>query len=76
MPELITVPCFNFPQGDPFAGDGNAEVLIQVQYYDNCISLQQEDNSIVIHPKYFEALVREIRKHKPEAEAALKRMNP
>lgn len=73
MPELITVPCFNFSQGDPFAGEGNVEYPIQVLYYNGMISLEQGGNSINILPEHFEALVRQIRKHKPEAEAALKR---
>lgn len=73
MPDLITVPSFVFQQGDPFDQDPLSEQFIHVQYYDGTIVLEQEGNEVKISPDYFEALFKEIRKHKPEAEKALKR---
>lgn len=73
MPELITVPTFTFNQGDVFNEVINVERPIQVCYYSNAISLEQDGESILIVPEYFEALVKEIRKHLPEANKALKK---
>lgn len=66
MADLITVPCFNFEQGDPY-GEERSERPIQVKYYNGSMCLEQAGNEIIILPEYFEKLVKEIRKHMPEA---------
>jgi hypothetical protein len=77
-PQLITVPTFTFNQGDVFDMDGTAEKPIHVDFYDGVICLRQDGNydqqeEIIISPKYLAALFKAIMKHKPEAERMLKR---
>lgn len=71
MAELITVPCFNFEQGDPY-GEERSERQIQVKYYNGSVSLEQAGNEILILPEYFDKLVKEIKRHWPEANRKLK----
>ena len=72
MAELITVPTFTFNQGK--ANDGDYEENpISVDFYNGSIILRQDGSfdqqeKIVIHPKYLDALFKEIKKHRPEAE--------
>ena len=66
MAELITVPTFNFTQGE--VGDLNWEQPISVRYYNGSIELEQCENSILIPDEHFEAFVKEIRKHKKQAD--------
>ena len=70
MSNLITVPCFNFSQGEIFEG---AEMPITVCYYNGSeekvlIELQQEDRTIsftsIVELK---ALVKQVEKHLTEA---------
>lgn len=74
--ELITVPTFVFPQGK--IGDDNYERPIHVDYYNGSIILRQDgdyDQQEVIHlaPDQIEALFKEIKRHKHNAEAMLNR---
>lgn len=72
MSQLITVPTFYFEQGEIFEEDG-AEFPLLVSYYSNgVIQLSQRGNEVIIGKKHFESLVKQIRKHLPEAEKALK----
>jgi len=73
MAELTTVPMFVFYQGDPWEQELPSEYPIEVKYYNGCISLEQNGNSINVHPDFFEKLFREIRKHKTAAEEELKK---
>lgn len=73
MNQLITVPTFTFEQGDPWEQEPDSERPIQVLYYDNCISLEQNGESVLISPAHFENLFKAIRKHLPEANKALKK---
>ena len=75
--DLITVPTFTFNQGDIWNSEMEIERPISVDFYNGTIVLRQDgefeiQESIKIHPKYFEALVKAIRKHLPQAEAMLK----
>lgn len=70
--ELITVPTFTFNQGDQFI-DSEFERPISVDFYDGSIVLRQDkendiQNQILIHPKYFNDLLREIKRHKKDAD--------
>lgn len=68
--ELITVPTFTFFQGD----HGASEPSIQVSYYaGDIIELQQDDDVIHIEISQLNNLFKEIKKHIPEAIAALNR---
>lgn len=74
--ELITVPTFVFPQGK--LGDEDYERPIHVDYYNGSICLRQDgelDQQEIIHllPDQVDALFREIKRHKKNAEAMLKR---
>ena len=74
--KLIKVPTFTFNQGDPMS-DSEFEKPISVDFYNGCICLRQDGDfdtqeEILISPKYFDALVKEIKRHKPEAELILK----
>lgn len=76
MADLITVPTFTFQQGK--LGDTDWESPIQVHFYNGSISLEQEGNfdineSIQIHPKHFQRLFKEIKKHLPEAKKHLEK---
>jgi hypothetical protein len=71
MSELITVPTFTFSQGKP--GDDVFESPIHVDFYNGCIVLRQDgeytqQEQINILPQHLDALFREIKKHRPEAE--------
>ncbi|WP_315823028.1 hypothetical protein [Paraflavitalea speifideaquila] len=77
MPELIIVPTFTFEQGDVFSGDHKVERPICVEYYNGTIVLNQGENGCVnILPEYFDKLVREIKRHKKDAEWALNGKKP
>jgi len=75
MSNLITVPTFNFSQGDVF--DGN-EMPVTVCYYKGSenrvmIELMQEDRCIIFTSlTELKALVKQIEKHLPEATKKLK----
>ncbi len=74
--KLITVPTFTFNQGDIYV-DAENERPIYVDFYNGTICLRQDgeydvQESINIHPKFFEALVKAIRKHQSEAKEILK----
>jgi hypothetical protein len=76
MADLITVPTFTYNQGRP--GDKSFESPIQIEFYNGTITLCQDggydvQERINIHPEHFEKLVKEIRKHLPEAKAWLDR---
>lgn len=71
MPELITVPTMIINQGDPFAGE-IAEYPLQVQYYNDCISIEQNGQSINILPEHLDKIFKLIKKNLPEAERHLK----
>lgn len=74
MADLKTVPSFIFHQGRPDGGDFY-ETPISVAYYAGSIELEQGEERILIHPKFFDALVKEISKHRKDAEMASKRKN-
>lgn len=70
--KLITVPTFTFNQGDILL-DSESEKPISVDFYKGCITLRQDGNyaeqeQIMIHPKYLDALFTAIKKYKAEAE--------
>lgn len=74
--ELITVPTFVFSQGE--LGDDTYETPIHVDFYNGSIVLRQDGNyaaqeKITIHPDFVEALFREIKRHKKDAEHLLNR---
>lgn len=76
MSELITVPTFTFNQGSLFNGDTDVERPIHVDYYNGTITLRQEgeftqEETINIHPKFLDALFKEIKKHLPNANKML-----
>lgn len=76
MSNLITVPTFNFSQGDIFE---DAEMPIQVSYYRNpestLIELVQEDSSICItNLSVLKKLVKEIEKHHSAAKKHLEKI--
>lgn len=72
MPNLITVPSFIFKQGD-VGIDERSEFLIQVQYYtEGLICLESENGSVNILKENLDKLVKEIKRHLPEAESSLK----
>lgn len=73
--ELVTVPNFIFPQGDPFdyENEGGAERPIEVRFYNGSIELIQKGDykqpeTILIDTKYLKELFNEIQAHLPEAE--------
>lgn len=73
--QLITVPTFTFNQGDMFE-DGEFERPVSVDFYNGCICLRQDGDypiqeTIKIHPAFFEKLVKAIRRHKVEADKSL-----
>lgn len=73
--ELITVPTFVFPQGK--LGDTNYERPIHVDYYNGSICLRQDgeftqQEQIILLPEHIEALFREIKRHRKDAEHILK----
>ena len=72
MAELITVPTMTFHQDD---SEGQfLENPLQVQYYNGTICIEQKDTwHINISPELAKKFFREVLKHMPEAEAALKR---
>jgi hypothetical protein len=70
MSELTTVPMFVFYQGN--LGDGDWEKPIEVKYYNGCIQLEQQGEyaqpeKISVHPEFVVALLKEIKKHLPDA---------
>lgn len=74
--ELITVPTFVFPQGK--LGDNNYESPIHVDFYNGSICLRQDGDyeqmeQIIIDPKHLESLFKEIKRHRANAEAMLKK---
>lgn len=76
--ELITVPTFEFKQGDIFSGTDNAEKPINVDFYNGSICLRQDggyekQETINILPEYVDALFRAIKKHRKEAEFFIKK---
>lgn len=78
MAELVTVPTFTFQQGSVAKADSDYESPIRVEFYNGSISLRQEgeydvEEVINIHPKYFEKLFKEIKKHMPDAMGILNR---
>jgi hypothetical protein len=73
MAELITVPTFTFDQGDAFSGNDNVERPIQVKYWNGTIELKQNGETVLILPDYLESLFKEIKKHLPHANKALKK---
>lgn len=77
MGNLITAPTFQFKQGELYEDEG-AEYPVQVVYFnDGVISLEQNDNSIVLSKKWLDGLFKAIKKHLPEAEKELtKKANP
>lgn len=72
MSDLITVPNFIFHQVD---SDGcHIENPIRVCFYNGSISLDHPEENITgvtINPECFKQLVKEINKHRPEAERML-----
>ena len=78
MAELITVPTFTFNQGDVFAGcDVVAERPVRINFYLDSIEIEQDGDfdqpeRVLLSVEYFEKLVKEIRKHLPEATKFLK----
>lgn len=67
--ELITVPTFNFNQGDVLEG---GEQPIQVCYYNvDLVELTQEGKSIIIRHQDLDRLFKEIKRHIPEAKSKL-----
>lgn len=77
--KLISVPTFTFNQGNLFS-DIESERPISVDFYNGSIVLRQdgdydEQEQILIHPKFFDALVKEIRKHKISAYNILESRN-
>lgn len=73
--KLISVPTFTFNQGDMLL-DNEFERPISVDFYNGCIVLRQDgefenQEEILISPKFLDALFKEIKKHKPEAEGLL-----
>lgn len=75
MSKLITVPTFTFEQGDVYS-DAEHERPIHVDFYNGCICLRQkgefdQDEEIKIHPQFLNALFKEIKRHKPDAELVL-----
>lgn len=73
--QLITVPTFQFIQGDFFGSDNNIERPIQVSYYDNCIQLEQGGNEIIILPDMLNDLFKEIKRHLPELIEEFRKVN-
>lgn len=67
MANLITVPSFIFDQNT----DEEVEQPIWVQYWNNCISLEQDGQSINILPASLDKLVKEIKKNQAQAEKFL-----
>lgn len=72
MATLITVPTITVNQGDPFNQEELSEKPVHVDFYDGSIVLRQDGDykqqeEILISPKYFEAIFKEIRKHLPKA---------
>lgn len=59
--ELINVPSFNF------IFDDEGEALINVQFYNGTISLQQRDQDINISTLFLNDLFKAIKKNLPEA---------
>lgn len=80
MSKLVTVPTFEFRQGDPFDHEQDCERPIYVEYYNgDTICLRQEgnfdvDEEIIISKKHLKALFKAINKHLPEAEDKLKKL--
>lgn len=77
MTDLITVPTFTFRQGK-HSDNSFEENPIQVSFYNGSIELRQEgefdqDESILISPKYLDALFKSIKKSLPEAKECLER---
>lgn len=78
MAKLTTAPTFTFNQGDMFNGeDPSVERPIRVSYFDGSLLLEQDGDfdqpeQVIISTDYFEKLVKEIRKHLPEATLFLK----
>lgn len=76
MTELVTVPSFNFEQGDVYDG---AESYTQVAYYNSSsdsplIELTQDGNRInFTDVKSLRKLVKEVEKHLSTASMKLKR---
>lgn len=68
MPDLITVPCFIFNQGDPI---DTGEMPIHVLYFNGGIEIRQGDDTVYINPDYLNKLFTEIKRHLPEAERVL-----
>lgn len=73
--KLITTPTFTFNQGDQFY-DSEFERPISVDFYNGNITLRQDreyeqQEEILIHPKYLDALFKAIKKHKVEADKIL-----
>jgi hypothetical protein len=76
MTELITVPTFVFPQGK--LGDENYEAPIHVDFYNGTIILRQDgeyekQEEIKLSYDQIDTLFKAIKKHRPDAEAMLKR---
>ena len=68
--ELINVPSFIFTQDD---SEGNTEKPIWVQYYNNCITLEQGGEEILLLPEAVNAFFKAVKKNLPEAEQWLKK---
>jgi hypothetical protein len=70
MSELTSVPMFVFYQGTP--GNNNWERPIEVRFYNGSIELSQQgeytqSERISIHSDFVVALLKEIKKHLPDA---------
>lgn len=70
MTTLTTVPNFIFYQGEP--GDDVCASPIHVQYYNDGISLDQGDQSVILTYQHLNELFKEIKRHR---ESALKHLS-
>ena len=64
---LNTQPHFEFPQGDLFDGETCAEYPIKVSYFTDCISLEQNGNSINLRYDDAKEFTKTLLRHIPEA---------
>lgn len=67
---LTTVPHIVVEQGKIWEDEG-AEMPIDVVYYSNCISLEQDGNELTLSYQYVDKLFKTIKKHKAEALEAI-----
>lgn len=70
MSDLITIPHFQFPQGDAFgSGQDQPPYPIDVLYYDNCIAIEQHGNEILLSYEHAATFWAELLRHLPAAKA-------